>query len=364
MGEMPPSALCRHYRRRPRAGVLVAAGGALVAALIALPAAGSAAASTSRPSGAAAARVVPNVTAPGAPTHLVPTAGDAQVKLTWSGPANTGGAPVQYYVVRYSTNGGSSWTTGPTVYDTVTIVKNLHNGTAYIFEVRANNGTASGPYSDATDPVTPHGGGGSKDAVSIAAPKSAAVDFGKSATLSTTLTDTTTSAPVASATVTLLAKAAGAATFVEVGTDQTTDSQGTAQVTVKPKVTTDYRWSYDGDGKHNAATSSVGTIEVDQVINAHLTAAKVHHGKDVEVYGTVLPSVDEKVTLQRRHGGSWHTVGHGKIKVRTLPDGTHRAGFVIAVSTHAKGKQALRVRTKDNDDTGGGVSKKLKLTVT
>lgn len=360
MGEMTPSVLRRRAQRRHRRSVLLAAGGALVAALTTIPA-GSAAATTS------GHQAVPNVSAPGAPTNIVTTAGDSQVKLTWSAPADTGGAPVQYYVVRYSTNNGSSWTTGPTVYDTVTIVKNLHNGTAYVFEIRANNGTASGPYSDATNPVTPHGsgGGGSTDTVSIAAPKSATVRFGKSATLSTTLTDTTTSSPVSSASVTLLAKAANAASFVQVGTDQTTDSQGTAHLTVTPKISTDYRWSYNGDSKHTAATSSVGTVEVDQAIHAHLSATKVHHGKHAEVYGIVVPNrKGEKVALQQHHGGSWQTVGHAKIAVQKLPDGTHRAGFVIDVSTQTTGKQVLRVRTKDTSVIGGGVSKKLKLTVT
>jgi hypothetical protein len=163
--------------------------------------------------------------------------------------------------------------------------------------------------------------------------------------------------------VTLLAKPAGTASFVEVGTGQTTNAQGVAQVTVKPKATTDYRWSYDGDGSHNAATSSVGTVAVRQLVHASLTATKVHHGKSVKVYGTISPSSDVKVTLQEHHGGSWRTVGHGKVKVQKLPDGTHRAGFVIDVSTHAKGKQVLRIRSADSQATVGGVSKRLKLTV-
>jgi hypothetical protein len=287
------------------------------------------------------------------------------VKLTWSGPADTGGAPVQNYVVRYSTNGGSSWTTGPTVYDTVVTVKNLANGSAYVFEVRAYNGSASGPYSDATSPVTPQGHGSSKDAVSIIAPKASAVAFGRAATVTTTLTDTTRSAPVASADLTLLAKPAGTASFKGVGTAATTDSHGKAQVMIKPRATTEYKWSYDGDGSHLAVTSSVGTVEVDQVVKAHLVAAKVHRGKRTTVYGTVKPrALGEKVTLQKRHNSSWLTVTHGKVAVQKLPDGTHRAGFVFRVPSHAKGKQILRIRSHSTADTAGDVSKRLKLTVT
>ncbi|NBV51538.1 BspA family leucine-rich repeat surface protein, partial [bacterium] len=47
--------------------------------------------------------------APGAPTSVSGTAGNAQVSLSWTAPTDTGGSDITDYLVQYSSDGGGSW---------------------------------------------------------------------------------------------------------------------------------------------------------------------------------------------------------------------------------------------------------------
>ena len=97
-------------------------------------------------------------TVPGAPTVMTATAGDAQVSLTWTAPAN-GGSAITDYGIQFSSNSGSTWSTFTDGVSTATsaTVTGLTNGTAYVFRVRAVNAKGDGPYSSATSAVTPVG---------------------------------------------------------------------------------------------------------------------------------------------------------------------------------------------------------------
>jgi titin len=116
-------------------------------------------ASTCGPSGD-----VETVTAvvPGAPTGVVGAAGDGQVSLTWTAPANTGGVSLSNDSVSvFDGSGGTA--TGVTgahtrlVGSTTTnfVFSGLTNGTAYTFEVAAVNSAGTGPLSGLSAPVTP-----------------------------------------------------------------------------------------------------------------------------------------------------------------------------------------------------------------
>jgi large repetitive protein len=96
-------------------------------------------------------------TTPSAPTNLVTTYGDTAVALTWVAPSSNGGATIATYVVQYSTNNGSSWTTFDRAPSTVTSVNvtGLTNGTNYVFRVAAANIAGTGTYTAASAPVTP-----------------------------------------------------------------------------------------------------------------------------------------------------------------------------------------------------------------
>jgi len=106
-------------------------------------------------------------TAPGAPTDLAATAGDAQVSLTWSAPSTDGGAKITGYEVYEGTSASFTDTTAAaTVTDTSATLTGLTNGSVYYFRVTAVNkvdesdpsGTVSAtPEATATDPGAPGG---------------------------------------------------------------------------------------------------------------------------------------------------------------------------------------------------------------
>jgi hypothetical protein len=84
---------------------------------------------------------------PSAPTGVTATAGNAQATVSWTAPASV--APITDYVVQYSSNSGSTWTTASEGTSTATsaTVTGLTNGTTYIFRVAAVSGIGQGGYS-------------------------------------------------------------------------------------------------------------------------------------------------------------------------------------------------------------------------
>ena len=113
----------------------------------------------------AASAASPNVTPatePDAPTGLSATVSDQRVDLSWTAPANNGGATILRY--EYELDFSSTWTsTGSTTPSTT--VRNLTNGQSYTFQVRAVNRVGAGPASGSQSatptatlvaPDTPH----------------------------------------------------------------------------------------------------------------------------------------------------------------------------------------------------------------
>jgi len=96
---------------------------------------------------------------PPAPTGVSGTATSGQVALTWTAPTVLSQTPITDYVVQYSSNGGSTWTTfsdGTSASASATVT-GLTNGTAYTFRVAAVNAIGTGAYSSASGSVTPAG---------------------------------------------------------------------------------------------------------------------------------------------------------------------------------------------------------------
>lgn len=93
---------------------------------------------------------------PTAPTSVTGTVGNAQVALAWTAPTYTG-TPITDYVIQYSSNSGSTWTTFSDGTSTATsaTVTGLTNSTAYVFRVAAVNSLGTGSYSSASGSVTP-----------------------------------------------------------------------------------------------------------------------------------------------------------------------------------------------------------------
>lgn len=96
---------------------------------------------------------------PAMPTSVSAVPGNGLVNLSWTAPASAG-SPVTGYKIQYSSNGGASWTPGPTVSGAATTaatVTGLANGTGYTFQVRATSAAGDGPWSAPTATVTPQG---------------------------------------------------------------------------------------------------------------------------------------------------------------------------------------------------------------
>ena len=94
---------------------------------------------------------------PNAPTASLPsTYGNTTASLSWTAPSNNGSA-ITDYLIQFSSNAGSSWTTfaDGTSTATSTTVTGLSNGTAYVFRVAAVNNVNPGAYSSASNSVTP-----------------------------------------------------------------------------------------------------------------------------------------------------------------------------------------------------------------
>lgn len=86
--------------------------------------------------------------APGAPTIGTATGGDAQASVTFTPPADDGGALITGYTVTSSPGGLTGTGTGSPI-----VVTGLTNGTAYTFTVTATNGVGTGSASSASSSV-------------------------------------------------------------------------------------------------------------------------------------------------------------------------------------------------------------------
>jgi hypothetical protein len=87
---------------------------------------------------------------PGAPTHVMATAGDEQATVNFTAPVSNGGSPITGYTV--TSNPGNITATGTSSPMTIT---GLTNGTAYTFTVKATNSAGDSEASEASDSVTP-----------------------------------------------------------------------------------------------------------------------------------------------------------------------------------------------------------------
>ena len=83
--------------------------------------------------GAFALTACDNFIVPTVPQDFKATAGNAQVVLTWTAPANDGGTPI----LKYEASSGATWIDASS--STTHTFTNLDNDTEYTFRVRAVN---------------------------------------------------------------------------------------------------------------------------------------------------------------------------------------------------------------------------------
>ncbi|MCV0373635.1 MAG: fibronectin type III domain-containing protein [Nitrosarchaeum sp.] len=89
-------------------------------------------------------------TVPTKPRALTAISGDAFVTLSWKEPVSDGGEAIFDYVIEYSADNGSTWTSfdDGTSTNTIATITNLKNYILYLFRVSAVNSIGIGPYSE------------------------------------------------------------------------------------------------------------------------------------------------------------------------------------------------------------------------
>jgi hypothetical protein len=120
--------------------------------------------------------------APGAPTGLGGTQGVGLVGLSWTVPSSNGGSAITDYVVEYSSDSGTTWTTFSDGTSTTTsaTVTGLGHSTTYTFRVSAVNtigtgnasstidvDTAPAPFTDITARTLESGSAGVRPSIAI-----------------------------------------------------------------------------------------------------------------------------------------------------------------------------------------------------
>ena len=177
-------------------------------------------------------RTINAITEPARVGSLNTTSGDGQVALAWSSPA-TGGASISDYLIEYSANSGTTWTT---FVDAVTsalnaTVTSLTNGTAYQFRVTAKNTIGSGAVSANSSAVTPTTSTTTSTSTSSSTSSSTSTTSTTVAPSTSTTTSTTTSSTSQPQTTT-----ATTSTTVASSTSTTSTTSTTVPIASEPQA--------------------------------------------------------------------------------------------------------------------------------
>jgi len=121
-----------------------------------------------------------------------------------------------------------------------------------------------------------------------------------------------------------------------------------------------------GTSAHAAATSPATTVHVSQVPTIAAKPTRVRSRAHFTIYGAVAPgTTGEKVTLERKAGGSWHNAGSAKLERQRLPNGKTAVGYAITVKAPAKkASDIFRVVVPATTTNAAGASKTVTVTIT
>ena len=148
---------------------------------------------------ASSSSLTPLSIVPSAPSNVVAVSALNSAHLTWDVPSDNGGSIITGYIVQYSSDNGSSWTSSnDPLYlfaDDVSTTRSLTvtnlSAIPYVFRVAAVNSVGSGSYSSVSNSATPSG---AAEVTPTPTPSSSgvAITSTPTATPTSTLTPTTT----------------------------------------------------------------------------------------------------------------------------------------------------------------------------
>lgn len=278
--------------------------------------------------------------APDAPAGVTAVAGDAAATVSWTAPANTGGAAITGYDVQYSANGGPFVSASSTFHTSTATshgIGGLTDGTSYVFRVAAINAVGTGAYSTPSAAVIPVA---DASTLTIAAPTT--VRYGAVAAFSARLTDAVTHAGIAGQNLALYRRATSTSAWAYSRT-VTTSSTGTAAVSLALAANGQYYFRYAGSATHKSVNSAVKVVTVSQILSVYRSATSVRHGAYVSIYGTVAPAgTGQLVYLQRYYSGAWHSLTRATIKSQKLPNGHVATGYVLPYKLTVAGTYTFR----------------------
>jgi hypothetical protein len=304
---------------------------------------------------------------PGVPTDVrVVSAPKNQVKVSWTSPADDGGAPVVSYEVFSSdiltnpANSAYEYEGLAASGQTSLVFRPSQGAGTYGFVVQAANSGAASDYSASSPSVDVP-----LDTFSLSVGSSTTIDPGDAVVLTTTLLDTDTGVPLAYRFVSLLASAAGGP-FVVVKAKQG-KLDGVSTITVKPRISTRYEWRWMGDDSSSPATSAIQTVAVRPTLTVAATPKSVKHGKATSIYGKVAPNADGDVAvLQQRVNGVWKTTAHtDTVAKQKLPvGGATASAYLFTVKEAKAGTYSFRVSHRASVRCAVGYSAAVTVRVT
>jgi hypothetical protein len=247
------------------------------------------------------------VVVPGAPAIATVSAGDGTALISWTAPAEDGGAPVSRYEITAQANGMVTSFDGALTSGTIS---SLENGVATSFTVSAVNSAGNGPPSDASALVTPRAVAKivvrrrSSSRLLYGAPtkvKAAVVSHGEA---------------IAGEMVQLVAKPRPSTRWrvVESGL---TNARGRVVLRTSLPRSSALRLRHRRSGL-DAPDMSLEPVRVAKRVHVREGASTTKLGTPVLVHGRIAPkqSIGARVQLQQRRSGSWRKVASGPMVTR------------------------------------------------
>jgi uncharacterized protein YhjY with autotransporter beta-barrel domain len=262
--------------------------------------------------GSQAYTLVVNAIVPGAPAISGASAGDGQAQVTFSAPADDGGAAITGYTAT-AAPGGATGTLSGAAGGTITVT-GLTNGTAYTFTVTATNAAGTGPASTPSASITPKG------AQSITFNNPGTQIFGTAPTLTATSSSGLTPNFSSSTTGVCTVTSGGTLTFVTAGTCTIdADQAGDAAFLPAPTVSQSFTVAAIVPGAPTIGTATAG----DASASVAFTAPANTGGAAITSY-----------TVTSSPGGIIATGAASPINVTGLANGTAYT-FTVTASNSA-----------------------------